>query len=90
MVRANCIIFSLIYTVTTNFNTLSKREAARIAKYIVHTGNFKYIALSNKEMESIYKIVMKWEPRRSGYKTDSGVSLAVGSVEEWYLKSSFL
>ena len=43
MVRANYIIFSLIYTVTTNFNTLSKREAARVAKYIVHTGNVKYI-----------------------------------------------
>ena len=66
MVHANYIIFSLIYTVTTNFNTLSKREAARIAKYIVHTGNVKYIALSNKEMESIYQIVMyqdrtKWD-----------------------------
>ena len=58
MVHANYIIFSLIYTVTTNFNTLSKGEAARIAKYIVHTGNVKYIALSNKEMESIYQIVM--------------------------------
>ena len=58
MVRANYIIFSLIYTVTTNFNTLSKGEAARKANYIVHTGNVKYIALSNKEMESIYQIVM--------------------------------
>ena len=56
MIRANYIIFSLIYTVTTNFNTLSKREAARIAKYIIHTDNVKYIALSNKEMESIYQI----------------------------------
>ena len=58
MVHANYIIFSLIYTVTINFNTLSKGEAARIANYTVHTGNVKYIALSNKEMESIYQIVM--------------------------------
>ena len=56
MIRANYIIFSLIYTVTTNFNTLSKREAARIAKYITHTGSVKCIALSNKEMKACSRL----------------------------------
>ena len=67
----NAVIFSLISrkgiffdavksTATSSCTTSDKtaRMTARIAKYIVHTGNVKYIALSNKEMESIYKIVM--------------------------------